>query len=76
MEEMEMYILSFPMMRQRDSRKCSHRELAAYGGDARGVYAGEKFYLIVGNTVESYTLSGFEKIDDIVLGSIEPVAVE
>ncbi len=52
------------------------RELAAYGGDARGVYAGEKFYLIVGNTVESYTLSGFEKIDDIVLGSIEPVAVE
>lgn len=50
------------------------RELAAYGGDVRGVYSGETFYLIAGNTVESYTLSTFEKIDDIVLGSIEPVA--
>ena len=52
------------------------RELAAYGGDVRGVYAGEKFYLVVGNTVESFTLSGFEKIDDIVLGSIEPAALD
>ena len=52
------------------------RELTAYGGDVRGVYAGEKFYLVVGNTVESFTLSGFEKIDDIVLGSIEPAALD
>lgn len=51
------------------------RELTGYG-DTRGLYAGEKFYLIVGNTVESYTLSGFEKIDDIVLGNIEPIAME
>lgn len=56
-------------------RKVFSRELT-YGGDARGLYAGERFYLVVGNTVESYTLSGFEKIDDIVLGSIEPLAVE
>ena len=56
-------------------RKVFSRELT-YGGDARGLYAGERFCLVVGNTVESYTLSGFEKIDDIVLGSIEPLAVE
>lgn len=56
-------------------RKVFSRELT-YGGDARGLYAGERFYLVVGNSVESYTLSGFEKIDDIVLGSIEPLAVE
>ena len=36
-------------------------------GDIRGLYAGDTFYLVEGNTVESYTLSGFEKIDDIVL---------
>ena len=36
----------------------------------------KNFYLVVGNTVESFTLSGFEKIDDIVLGSIEPAALD
>ena len=51
------------------------RELTGYG-ETRGLYAGEKFYLIVGNTIESYTLAGFEKIDDIVLGNVEPVAIE
>ena len=28
---------------------------------------GETFYLVAGNTVESFTLNGFEKIDDLVL---------
>lgn len=51
------------------------RDLTGYG-ETRGLYAGEKFYLIVGNTIESYTLAGFEKIDDIVLGSIDPVVME
>lgn len=36
-------------------------------GTVRGMYIGDCFYLIAGNTVESYTLSDFEKIDDIVL---------
>lgn len=47
-------------------REVFSRELTGFG-EARGLYAGETFYLIAGNTVESYTLSGFEKIDDIVL---------
>lgn len=42
------------------------RELSGYN-EARGVYSGETFYLINGNTIESYRLDSFEKIDDIVL---------
>ena len=42
------------------------RELTGWG-EVRGLYAGERFYLVAGNTVESYTLSGFEKLDDLVL---------
>lgn len=37
------------------------------GGQTRGLYAGERFYIVCGNTVESYTLDGFEKEDDIIL---------
>ena len=42
------------------------RRLSGYY-EARGLYVGEHFYLVAGNTVESYTLSDFEKLDDIVL---------
>ena len=42
------------------------RRLSGYY-DTRGLYAGERFYLVAGNTVESYSLSDFEKVDDIVL---------
>lgn len=51
------------------------RELTGYG-ETRGLYAGDKFYLIAGNTIESYRLADFGKIDDIVLGSVEPVIME
>lgn len=42
------------------------RELSGYGS-GRGVYSGDTFYLAAGNTVESYSMVTFEKIDDIVL---------
>lgn len=42
------------------------REMPGYG-DVRGLYSGDRFYLVTGNTVEAYTLSDFRKIDDIVL---------
>lgn len=42
------------------------RTLGTYG-NTRGLYIGELFYLVSGNTVEAYTLDGFEKVDDIVL---------
>lgn len=42
------------------------REMTGYG-NVRGLYAGEYFYLVSGNTVEKYELNGFKKVDDIVL---------
>lgn len=38
-----------------------------WAGSVRGMYAGENFYLISGNTIESFRLADFEKVDDIVL---------
>lgn len=43
------------------------RELTGMSSNIRGLYAGDTFYLAAGNTVESYHLATFEKIDDIVL---------
>ena len=42
------------------------REMTGYG-NVRGLYVGEYFYLVSGNTVEKYELNGFKKVDDIVL---------
>ena len=42
------------------------RTLGGYGS-TRGLYIGETFYLVSGNTIEAYTLDGFEKVDDMVL---------
>lgn len=47
-------------------REVFSRELTLYG-NVRGLYAGERFYLVNGNTVESFTMDGFQKVDDIVL---------
>lgn len=47
-------------------REVFSRELMWYGS-TRGLYAGERFYLISGNTIESFNLSDFEKVDDMVL---------
>ena len=38
-----------------------------YDDSIRGLYAGNVFYLVDGNTVRSYDMTNFEKIDDIVL---------
>lgn len=38
-----------------------------WAGSVRGMYAGENFYLISANTIESFRLADFEKVDDIVL---------
>lgn len=42
------------------------RELNGYQS-GRGIYAEEKFYILAGNTIESYEMGTFNKIDDIVL---------
>ncbi len=45
------------------------RDLLGLSSDVRALYAGERLYLVAGNTIVSYRLKTFEKIDDIVLGS-------
>lgn len=45
------------------------RNLLGMSSDVRALYAGERLYLVAGNTIVSYRLGSFEKIDDIVLGS-------
>ena len=42
------------------------RQLIGYEG-SRGLYIGDVFYLVSGNMIESYSMNGFEKMDDIVL---------
>ena len=41
-------------------------QLSGYEG-SRGLYIGDVFYLVSGNMIESYSMNGFEKMDDIVL---------
>lgn len=43
------------------------RDLTGFYNDVRALYAGEKLYLVSGNIVESYWLTSFKKVDDIVL---------
>lgn len=58
------YIFSY----EEDGFECLfERELAGSAWDVRGLYSGSRLYLIAGNTVESYDIKTFEKIDDIVL---------
>lgn len=52
---------------EKDGFKCVFdREVNGYS-NARGVYSGDVFYIVSGNTVESYAMDTFKKIDDIVL---------
>lgn len=43
------------------------RDLTGYATNVRAFYVGDRFYLIAGNTVESYDVETFDKLDDIVL---------
>ena len=47
-------------------KKVMSRQLSGYEG-SRGLYIGDVFYLVSGNMIESYSMNGFEKMDDIVL---------
>ena len=43
------------------------KEVNSYGSEIRGLYVGDRFYLVQVNAVESFDLNTFDKIDDIVL---------
>lgn len=43
------------------------KSMVGYNSSVRGIYVGDKFYIVTGNTVESFMLESFDKVDDIVL---------
>lgn len=47
-------------------REVLSRQMSGYES-CRALYVDDVLYLVSGNTIESYTLNGFEKISDIVL---------
>lgn len=58
------YIFSYD---EKNGFKCIFDHVLTGYSEGRGVYAGDTFYLVAGNTVESFTMDTFKKIDDIVL---------
>ena len=63
-DSMKYYMFSYD--KSDGFREVFSRTLSGYG-DIRGLYVNDTFYLVAGNTVQSFTMNGFEKIDDIVL---------
>lgn len=51
----------------KDGFKCLFDRELGSSSEGRGVYSGDKIYIVAGNTVESYAIDGFKKVDDIVL---------
>lgn len=64
-EYQKYYVFSYD--KEKGFESVFERELTGMSSNVRGLYAGDTFYLAAGNTVESYHLGTFEKIDDIVL---------
>lgn len=58
------YIFSYD--ENKGFRQEFERTLGGYGS-TRGLYIGDRFYLVSGNTIEVYALDGFEKVGDLVL---------
>ncbi len=63
-DEMKYYIFSY----EEDGFMVHlERDLTGFSSDVRILYSDDRLYLVSGNTVESYDMKSFEKIDDIVL---------
>lgn len=43
------------------------KNMVGYSSNVRGIYVEDKFYIVTGNTVESFMLESFDKVDDLVL---------
>lgn len=63
-EQQEYYIYSYD--KEKGFTCVFEKKLSGYS-EVRGLYAGERFYLVTEGTVESYRLDNFEKVDDVVL---------
>ena len=63
-ENQHYYIFSY----DKDGFTCvMDRTLSGHYSEIRALYVGDILYLTAGNTIESYSLDTFEKLDDIVL---------
>ena len=63
-EDQHYYIFSY----DKDGFSCvMDRTLSGHYSEIRALYVGDILYLAAGNTIESYSLDTFEKLDDIVL---------
>ena len=62
--QQEYYIYSYD--KEKGFTCVFEKKLSGYS-EVRGLYAGERFYLVTEATVESYRLDNFEKVDDVVL---------
>ncbi|MGC4018752.1 MAG: beta-propeller domain-containing protein [Muricomes sp.] len=63
-QEQTYYLFSYD--KEKGFQSVFERTLGGYS-EARGIYSGNVFYIVSGNTVESYNMDTFDKIDDIVL---------
>ena len=63
-EQQEYYIYSYD--KEKGFTCVFEKKLSGYS-EVRGLYAGERFYLVTEAIVESYRLDNFEKVDDVVL---------
>lgn len=63
-EQQEYYIYSYD--KEKGFTCVFEKKLSGYS-EVRGLYAGDRFYLVTEATVESYRLDNFEKVDDVVL---------
>ncbi|MDO4599571.1 MAG: beta-propeller domain-containing protein [[Ruminococcus] gnavus] len=63
-EQQEYYIYSYD--KEKGFTCVFEKTLSGYS-DVRGLYAGDRFYLVTEGMVESYQLDNFEKVDDVVL---------
>lgn len=60
----EYYVFSY----EDDGFVCElEKNMLGYNSNVRGIYAGDRFYIVTANTVESFALDSFDKIDDVVL---------
>lgn len=62
--EVDYYVFSY----DEDGFSCEfEKNMVGYNSNVRGIYAGDKFYIVTGTTVESFMLESFDKVDDLVL---------
>ena len=48
-------------------QRLMEEEVNGGGGTTRGLYIGDRLYVVDGNVIESYSLEDYEKLDGLIL---------